>query len=58
MGAIFTAMQITPKLLLRANLEYGEEVCQLVKNFNPKQGYLRQWLIWWTRWKKQLKGPP
>ena len=27
---------------MRVDLDYYEEVQQLVKNFNPRQGYLRQ----------------
>ena len=31
-------------------LGYGEEVHRSVKNFSPRQSYLRQQLVWWTRW--------
>ena len=41
-----------PPNLLRVGLDYGEEVRQPVKNLSPMQGYLRQRLVWRTRWQK------
>ena len=38
---------------LMVGVNYGEEMHQLVKNFTPRQGYLRQQLIWWHKMGKQ-----
>ena len=39
--------------MLRAGLEYGQEVHQPMKNSNPIQGYLRPRLVWHTRWEER-----
>jgi hypothetical protein len=31
-------------------LGYSEEAHRSIKNFSPRQSYLRQRLVWWTRW--------
>ena len=31
--------------------DYSEELHWLIKNYSPRQGYLRQRLVCWTRWK-------
>ena len=36
----------------RVGVDYGEEMHRLVKNFNPRQGYLRQQLVHQTRRKQ------
>lgn len=33
---------------LRVGLDYREEVHRPVERFNPRHGYLMQWLEWWT----------
>ena len=32
----------------RPGVDYSEEVHRSVKNSNPREGYLRQWLVWGT----------
>ena len=39
-------MNCKDSFLFRVGLNYGEEVHQLVKNFNKRRGYLRQQLEW------------
>jgi hypothetical protein len=46
---------VKPRHLLEGCLDYNEEVHWLVKNFNPRQGYLGQPLVRWTRWKNNTK---
>ena len=36
---------------VRVSLDYNDDVHRSLKNFSPRQGYLRPWLVWWTRWK-------
>ena len=33
------------KIFLRVDLDYNEEVYRSIKDFNPKQGYLKQILV-------------
>ena len=44
--------------ILRAGLDSREEVHESVKNFSPRQGYLRERFEWQTRWKNDIKKMP
>ena len=40
--------------VIRIGLDYDKEVHLSVKNFSPRQGFLRQWLICQRRWKRKF----
>ena len=45
--------EVAQSFKLGSILDNGGEVHWSVKNFNPRQGYLRQRLVWRTRWKNK-----